>query len=253
MHLMRTRFKNDIVAEFLPPDNPSNKAIIFCDGLPTVPSKKNILNFWAKRGYLAIHPRYRGTWESGGEFLADTPDKDILDIVEDLKENKKIISLWNDQEYTFDLKEVYIIGSSFGGATALLASRNPLIKKVVCISPAVDWLAPSEEDIGELYGFIRKAFGEAYRFSADGWEKLKSGHFFNPVNHAAEIDGKKVMIIHAEDDKIVRLKEVKEFAEKINCWFVYLKKGGHMSASISTQLRFYWKIKKFLKNNEPTH
>ena len=243
---MRTRLANDIVAEFLPPKNPSNKVIFFCDGLPTLPNKKRSLEFWAKRGYWVIHPRYRGTWESSGEFLAGQPDTDILDCIADLQKGKKIISLWDDKQYDISAQEIYIIGSSFGGATALMAARDARIKKVVCISPLVDVLAPSDDDHRPAFDkLIKNAFGEAYRFVHGGWEKMMTGKFFNPVNHTAEIDGQKVLIIHADDDTVVGPKEVKEFAEKINCQFIRLKKGGHMSANVSSQFRFYWKIKKF--------
>ena len=246
---MRTRLAGDIVAEFLPAKNISGKVIIFCDGLPTLPSKKRLLEFWAKHGYWVIHPRYRGTWESNGEFLAGTPDKDILDIIDDLGQKEEIVSLWDKREFNFSLEEVYIIGSSFGGATALMASRDPRIKKVVCVSPLVDVLAPSEDEhLATFDKLIKSAFGEAYRFADGSWEKLKTGEFFNPVRHAQEIDGSKVMIIHAEDDNVVRMQEVKEFAGKIKCNFISLKKGGHMSANLASRLRFYWKIKKFFKN-----
>lgn len=250
MHLLRTRLARDIVAEFLPPKKLSNKVIFFCDGLPTMPSKKRLLEFWVKRGYWVIHPRYRGTWESNGEFLANTPDKDILDCIDDLQKNKKIISLWDNVSYDISPQDIYIIGSSFGGATALMASRDARIKKVICVSPLIDWLAPSDnnEDFERFNKLIKNTFGEAYRFAADSWDKVKTGKFFNPVNHTSEIDGKKVMIIHAADDTICRMQEAKEFASKINCQFIYLKKGGHMSANIAVRFRFYWAIKKFLKN-----
>ena len=257
MHLLRTRLANDIVAEFLPPKKSSNKVIFFCDGLPTLPSKKRLLEFWAKRGYWVIHPRYRGTWESSGEFLAGTPDKDILDCVDFLQTNpeinsgqgKKIVSLWDNKEYDISAKEFYIIGSSFGGATALMASRHAKIKKVVAICPLIDWLAPSDnnEDLQKFDKLIKNAFGEAYRFAPGAWDKVKTGEFFNPIKHVEDLDGNKIMIIQTADDMICRLETAETFAKKTNCRLHIFKKGGHMSASIAGKLRFYWKIKKFFK------
>ncbi|OGH59796.1 MAG: hypothetical protein A2725_02145 [Candidatus Magasanikbacteria bacterium RIFCSPHIGHO2_01_FULL_33_34] len=252
MYLLRTRFAIDIVADFLPPflgveDSQSNKAIIYCDGMPTVPNKKKFLEFWSRKGYWVIHPRYRGTWESGGEFLVDQPEKNIIDIIDQLKQDKKILSLWDNRVYEVDLKEINIIGTSFGGTTALLASLDARVNKVVCISPVVDWSAPSEDEPLDTFGEkVKNNFGEAYRFKMENWDKLKTGKFFNPVNYIDKINGGKIMIIHAKDDKVVRAKEVCEFAKKVNCKFELLESGGHLSASIINK---FWRsrvVKKFL-------
>lgn len=252
MHLLRTRLAGDIVAEFLPAIKQSNKVIFFCDGLPALPSKKNLLEFWAHRGYWVIHPRYRGTWESSGEFLVDTPDKDILDIIDDLEKMKKITSLWDNISYNISPQEFYIIGSSFGGATALMASRSAKIKKVACICPLIDWLAPSENgDFNKFNQFIKNAFGESYRFAPNAWEKMKTGNFFNPIKHLEEFRGNKIMLIQAADDLVCRPETAKIFAQKINCRLKMVKSGGHMSASIASKFRFYWPIKKFFNKISP--
>lgn len=80
--MFRTRFRNQIVAEFLPPSQPRKiqKLIILCDGMPSIPRKQPLCEFLAAQGYWVIYPRYRGAWESGGQFLAKSPHEDILDI-----------------------------------------------------------------------------------------------------------------------------------------------------------------------------
>ena len=80
MHLLRTRFKKDIVCEFLPSSRKSKKAIVFCDGMPALPSKKKLLQFYAKKGFWCFHLRYRGSWESSGGFLKISPAQDISDL-----------------------------------------------------------------------------------------------------------------------------------------------------------------------------
>ena len=65
----RTRFANDIVAEFWMPKKVSFRAVIICDGAPSVPSKSTLAGFFARKGYWVFHMRYRGTWESSGEFF----------------------------------------------------------------------------------------------------------------------------------------------------------------------------------------
>src|SRR5437899_10773772 len=85
--MFRTRFKKEIVAEFLPPAHPrkNQKLIILCDGMPSIPGKQPLAGFLAGKGFWIIYPRYRGAWESGGEFLEKSPHRDILDILDDCR------------------------------------------------------------------------------------------------------------------------------------------------------------------------
>jgi hypothetical protein len=50
--MFRTRFKKEIVAEFLPPAHPRKKQriIILCDGMPSVPRKQPLMTFLAGKG-----------------------------------------------------------------------------------------------------------------------------------------------------------------------------------------------------------
>ncbi len=66
MYTLRTRFAKDIVCEFLPPSRPQklDKVVILADGMPSVPSKKSVLEYFSKKGFWVFHPRYRGAWES---------------------------------------------------------------------------------------------------------------------------------------------------------------------------------------------
>src|SRR5664279_2824021 len=81
--MFRTRFKHDIVAEFLPPARVgrTQRAIILCDGMPSIPRKQPLAEFLSSKGYWVFYPRYRGAWESGGEFLERSPHLDILDVI----------------------------------------------------------------------------------------------------------------------------------------------------------------------------
>src|SRR6185437_15649735 len=84
--VFRTRFKKQIVAEFLPPARPAKKEnlIILCDGMPSVPRKQPLAKFLAEKGYWVIYPRWRGAWESEGEFLEQSPEQDLKDILDEL-------------------------------------------------------------------------------------------------------------------------------------------------------------------------
>lgn len=260
MPLLRTLFKNEIITEFLPPHlrpsfhfglwragkKSSTKVIFICDGLPSLPHKKHLIEFLSKKGFWVFHIRYRGTWESKGEFLLNEPQRDVLDILDELP--KGFTSIWDGVEYKVDPTEVYVLGSSFGGCTALMASLDSRITKVVAVSPVVDWRQESpEESHAFLKQIIEDGYASAYRFSDANWDKLISGDFFNPINHINEFDPRKILIVHALDDMVVEYGPVAEFAKKVGTSFISRKTGGHLSSSYSMRLGMWRKVKKFLR------
>lgn len=246
MRILRTRFKREIVTEFAVPAGRSRRAIIFCGGMPSVPSQKELFEFFVEKGYWVFFPRYRGSWESGGRFLAQSPHQDILDVINQLPEG--FIDLWGGRSYKLTPSALYVIGNSFGGPAALLACLDQRVAKIVAISSVVDWTVPSkEEPLDFLEKFVETAYGCGYRFSAKDWKKLSKGNFYNPVNCHDEIDGQKVFMIHAKDDTIVPYPPVKEFADKINCQFLALKDGGHLGIKdVFKQRRLRTRVVEFL-------
>lgn len=246
MSVYRAKFKKEIICEFMVPKKPSQKVIIFCDGMPSVPSKKTLMEFFWKKGFWVFHPRYRGSWESGGSFLQKSPHEDILDIIEQLPKGFK--SIWDQTEYKVEAKKIFVIGASFGGTAALLSSLDERVTKVLALSPVVDWTAPSkEEPLDWFFNVVKDAFGQGYRIEKNDWKKLKTGTFFNPMSCGKEFDPEKIFLIHAEDDGIVSYRSVKKFLNKVKCKNIILKKGGHLSSKIILEKRFYKKVKEFLK------
>lgn len=244
-HLLRTKFKNEIVTEFLPPQRKSDKVVIFCGGLPTSPSKRTLLNFFARKNYWVFEPRYRGTWESEGKFLARSSEQDVYDIIDSLKYG--FTSLWDGKKYKVDAKSIYICGSSFGGALALMASRHRKVVKAVVLSPVVDWRAEYQtaKTPTWLGSLLQQGYGGAYRFSLRDWKKLERGKFLNPVDVLGSLDKNKIYIIHAKDDRVVSLSAVKKFSKRLDCKFTLLSRGGHFSLSVLSTPSFYKRIKKF--------
>lgn len=252
MHTYRTRFKKDIVAEFLPPltrkKPKQDRVIVFCSGQPGIPGRGSVLEFWAKKGFWAFAFRYRGSWESGGKFLAKSPEQDVLDIISELPKGFTEYSGGGKFRIGRDAK-IFLFGVSFGGPAALLALRDKRVTKVVAFSPVVDWRDHIRhgETIDWCARFTRDAFGMAYRPASDAWRKLKSGKFYNPMAHTREIDGQNILIIHAKDDDVVRFGPVAKFAKLISAKLWSLKRGGHARSAWFTKPRFYKKIAKFLK------
>jgi pimeloyl-ACP methyl ester carboxylesterase len=252
MHPYRTRFAKEIVAEFYPPlarKKPrKERVVIFCPGQPGMPGGGTKLEFWAKKGYWAFTFRYRGTWESGGRFLRSSPERDVLDVLTGLS-NPITETFSGKKLHIKDGAKVFLFGISFGGPAALLTSRDPRVTKTICFSPVVDWKdhIMHGETLDWTYRFTREAFGEVYRFSKKDWNKLKGGSFYNPVAREKQIDGRKVLIIHAKDDSVVRPGPVAKFAKQTGAKLLMLKRGGHVPSSWFTRPSFVKKIMVFLR------
>lgn len=261
--IFRTRFKKEIVCEFLPPSRPSNRVIVLCKGMPGLPRFPQVLEFWSKKGFWVFLPRYRGTWESDGEFLKRSPHLDILDTIDGIF--KGFSDLWSGKHYTLNAKRstLYIFGGSFGGPAAILCSRDPRVTKAVAFAPVIDWTAPSkDEPMDKLGAFIPKAFGLGYRFSRKNWARLSRNEFYSPIaeinqrisassnlrTSASPIDGKKLLIFHAKNDRSVPYSYTKKFAAKTGAKLITLRTGGHFGFSKSIEKRFYKHISKFLRS-----
>ena len=250
----RTRFKNEIVAEFLRPARPrkKQKVIILCDGMPGIPRKQPLMTFLAAKGYWVFYPRYRGAWESGGQFLQKSPHLDILDVIDELPEGVRELAF--GKRFTLKPDEFFVIGGSFGGAAAILASLDERVKKVIANCPVVDWAILAKEEKLETSNpnyaaYIREAFGNGYRLSDRNWRKLYSGRFYSPAHHARKINPAKVMMFHAKDDPYVPYQTVKKFAADTGVKLNLFERGGHLSTEMIVQK--YWKrIKKFFDSPE---
>lgn len=247
--MLRTRFKKEIVAEFLPPARAGRrqKLIILCDGMPSIPRKQSLLEFLAQQGFWVIYPRYRGAWESDGEFLGTSPELDILDVIDELPGTIEEIAF--GRRFHVSPNRIFVIGGSLGGATAILASLDPRVDRAVANCPVVDWsiLArsePTETSNPNYAAYIREAFGSAYRLSDANWAKLRTGSFFNPWHHRYEISPAKLLLFHAKDDPHVPYERTKLFADTTGARLKSLRQGGHISTEFI--IRRYWsEIRKF--------
>ena len=215
--------------------------------MPSIPRKQPLAEFLAGNGFWVIYPRYRGAWESGGEFLAKPPHEDILDVLDELPKQLEDVAF--GQRFRLAPQQVFVIGGSFGGPAAILLSLDRRVNRVVANCPVVDWNildeAEKAETSRENYAeYVREAFGNAYRLSDASWGKLRTGTFYNPWRHIKEIDGSKILMFHAKDDLNVPYERTKKFAEITGAKLRTLKHGGHISTDFI--VRKYWtQIKNF--------
>ena len=215
--------------------------------MPSIPRKQSLSEFLAVEGFWVIYPRYRGAWESDGEFLAKSPHEDIIDVMDELPKELEEIAF--GQRFRLAPQQVFVIGGSFGGAAAILLSLDPRVKRVVANCPVVDWSILDEAEKAETsrsnYAeYIRLAFGNGYRLSDANWRNLRSGTFYNPWHHRKEIEASKVLLFHAKDDPNVPYARTKKFAEITGARLKTLQRGGHISTDYITR-RYWSEIRKF--------
>lgn len=242
--IFRTRFAREIVAEFAPSGDGDRRApaILLCDGMPSMPRKQGLVEWLAAKGYWVFYPRWRGAWESGGEFLARSPEQDLRDILDALPGGLREAAF--GRRFAPRPRQVFVIGGSFGGAAAILSTLDPRVTAAVANCPVVDWGILGSEQRQETSNpsyaaYIRAAFGEGYRLSARNWDKLRTGRFFNPVARAADLDGGKLLLFHAQDDPYVPWRGVERFARRVECRLKLLETGGHLSTERT--VRRYWR------------
>lgn len=250
--MFRTRFKKDIVAEFLPPARVgrTQRVIILCDGMPSMPRKQALAVFLSRKGYWVIYPRYRGAWESGGQFLEQSPHEDIRDVIDELPKGLREVAF--GRRFALAPDEIFVIGGSFGGAAAILSSLDSRVKKVIANCPVVDWAILSKSENAETANpnyaaYIREAFGSAYRLSDRNWKKLSGGKFYNPTYHIKEITPSKILMFHAQDDPYVPHASVAKFARRTGVRLKSFLRGGHLSTERTVQ-RHWPAIKEFFES-----
>lgn len=258
MYTSRTWF-GDVFSEFFAPArvrklvtakteeiyDDRGKVVIILNGLPSMPGNKTLMEFFMKKGYWVFMPRYRGTWESKGELLSESPEKDVAFCINGL--SKGFTDAYSKVTYYVIPKKLYIIGSSFGGTAAILSLKDERIDKAVAFSPVIDWTKDSKtEPLDWLYDFTKQGFGEGYRVHKKNWSKLKKGNFYSPLNAIKHIHGHKLLLISAKDDEIVPYRPTVAFAKKINADLILKARGGHLSSSEILKPAMQKKIFKFL-------
>jgi len=246
--IQRTIFKKEIITEFILAPEKTEDTIIFLTGIPSSPNKNDLLEFYAKKGFNVFLPRYRGTWESKGEFLKNEPTKDIIDVIEGIQ--KPFIDLWTGQKFHIENPNIYILGAGFGGTAGLYVSKHKDVKYVFLNSPVIDWSVNSKiEPLKKLEKYLIEAFPNAFRFKKENFKKLQNGKFYNPINNLNKIDWSKVTIFHAKDDEIVSVNPLLKIKDKTKNIRIS-NNGGHFGCNDFMRPRWSIFIMSFIKGKK---
>lgn len=237
-----------IVYEFLPTNAQCVGTLILCDGLPSVPKQKILMESLASAGFFVVFPRYRGTWESGGEFLKKSPVQDILKIIREVKTGY-LVDLFNKEKIRIPSKRIVVLGSSFGGSVALALADNDSVAKIVALSPIVDFVQhgnKKEQNLIKLGSFIKTAFGESYRFSISSWRKLVQGRILNPSRISSN-KKENVLICFDSSDSEIDARKIEGFVKENGVASLRSDGLGHLSFSKIQSSKMLSQISEWLK------
>lgn len=206
-HILKGYYE-DIFFEFLLQDSEAD-AIFFLPGFPSSNNYNELMYYLYQKGFHVFTIRYRGSYQSNGMFLEKDPVEDMTLFIENIKKGK-VISLWDNQEFTFKIKQKILSASSFGGAVAAgtLAKTN-FFDKAIFFAPVWDFsehnvLYP-EQDLIHLTQFTKRAFKNCYRLVCDNiTEKIAEYTSMSKSNYINKIDTP-ILVFHGTKDNTVRI------------------------------------------------
>lgn len=234
--------------------------IISCHGLPSHPYQhnpakmENVLD----AGYVMVFPNYIGTWASEGVMSWENCVKTILETIKFIKSGKgKKVS--HSENIKWKVKDITLLGGSFGGSVALVAGAKSDVEKIISVAGPTNYRDHSKipeesaEPIEDLYYEVKEGWGNLWRVSKAEWDRLAKGECdLNPVDYKDVLKDKDTMLIHGKKDEVVAVKRAKQLHKE-------LKKGkgnhklmlldeGHIGNHILGKKKVFSKVKEFLEN-----
>jgi hypothetical protein len=144
-----------------------------------------------------------------------------------------------------------LVASSFGGPASFFLSTDSRVAKVIALSPVCDWAAASKaESLDTMDALTKQVYGEGYRIVKNGYKKLATGKFYNPMTARARIDATKVTIFHAKDDAVVSIESVERYALATGLTPKIAKRGGHFGLSEMMNPETWHEVTKILKKKD---
>ncbi len=215
----KLRYK-DIIAESYYPEKNNGKVVIFCSGIPGTSSHLEMAKKYVNEGFVFIHPKYLGSWESYGNFSIEGCKKTIIDFVSALRD-KKVKTVFGD-DFNIEIKEIFLLGHSFGGSIALCSGSNLEVDGIVALAPVIDYRVQGkgeyeEEKMDWIYSFIIAGFENVYRnFDKTKWEAFcLSGSVLNANDYLKQLKTKKILLIHGIEDTSINYNHSKIFYSKL--------------------------------------
>lgn len=229
---------------YLPSGNVS-AVIIFAKGGPSFGDNgdSKVWPSCSKKSVALFVPDYLGSGRSGGsQFSMES----CLETIK-LSETSLLKGRWLDThigtEFNLSFKQIYLVGSSWGGAIApLYFSFNPktVIDTLGLFYPVTEWDSKVKYQVKEepddvFLNSIKLGWSNYYqRFGHSDWIKIIQGKLpeYNPMNTVGQLSGKNVFITHGNKDKVVYWKRSYKYYQKLkdlgmNCNWLLLANCTH--------------------------
>ena len=212
------------------------------------PATRDTLNFdiWsqflASRGYAVFQPNFRGSSGYGREFQrmgrqswGHEMQDDLTDAVE-----------WLISEGIADKDRICIAGISYGGYAANMATvKTPDLFKCAIAINALSDLIRLVSDTKRFIG--GDAAAESIVAEDASSRELRP---YSPYFHIDKITTP-ILLIHVEDDRVVRFNQSKRFARRLKRGkkeykFVVIEEGGHSLRTEASRLTAMLEMEAFL-------
>ncbi|RME31304.1 alpha/beta fold hydrolase [Candidatus Woesearchaeota archaeon] len=189
-------------------------AVVYCPGLPSSPHYPRLLKQLQARGYVGVALRYRGTWESAGRFLERTPVADVQAVLRMLRRGG-FTELFGGTRVRLNVRNIFLVGSSFGGLVALQALKKPAIKvkKAVLLAPVISFAALGGPESHEAHARVLvRAWPNAYRFNSSSYGRLVRDELIGDgMARLRALAGKQLLIFHSRNDPVVSIAQSRRF------------------------------------------
>lgn len=215
------------IGDYLLTDSKPKGIIILCEGMPALPDRSDLMNRFCRNGYHVFLPRYQGTWENCGTFLKHSPAKEILELCEAINNGIQLPSKQIRSTH------VILIGTSFGGSVAIDAADHPSVRRVIALSPVIDFAQMPE--LKTLGPYLKEFYPGAYRFEQKDWNKLLNGKLIQPLLKLSSPTRKKIKIILGEKDTTIPPEQIKLLPTTIQKQILTYHAVGHISFSKITE------------------
>jgi predicted esterase len=204
---------NKIIADSYYLKENNKKAIVFCGGFPGSSNSSEVAEKYVQKGFIFVHPKYIGSWESYGLFSIENCKKTIIDFVNALR-NKEVKTIFGEK-FDLPIEEIFLVGVSFGASVALCAGAELDIKKIVALSPVINYQIQgngeyNEEKMENTEKFVLAGFENVYRGFRE--EDLVKGSFvLNADNYFEKLKNKKILLLHGKNDSSVNFHRSEKF------------------------------------------
>lgn len=249
--------------ETLKPDK-RYRFIIMCYGLPSHPYQHNPakLEKFTDNDFILVYPHYKGTWASGGTMSWEGCVDTVKKVVEFIQ-SKSGKSAYDLKAHKWNLKDISLIGGSFGGSVALVSgAKIKDIQKIISVAGPTNWRTHSRipeeasEPIEKLFDSISRGWKNLWRIpSKEEWDRLANGTAdLNPIDYIQELKSKSIMLIHGIDDKTVSPKRSEEMYEQVKdsglSELLILEKQGHLGNDVVGAKDVFQKVLNFLNKDD---